>query len=81
MMALEQLQGHGLQRPCGSRDLLEDIDAVSVLLDHALQAPDLTLDAPQSLSDGLLVVAVAARRTVSSMVVKYTPRVYPAGAG
>ena len=36
---VEQRQGHGLQGPGGGRDLVEHVDAVLVLVDHALQSP------------------------------------------
>src|SRR5207248_8557268 len=37
----------------------QDVDAVGVLIDHALQAPDLAFDAAQALEHRVLVVAVA----------------------
>src|SRR3984957_16036954 len=40
---LEQTEGDRLERLGGRRDLREDVDAVLVLLDHPLQAPDLAL--------------------------------------
>ena len=40
-------------------DLLEDLDAVPVLVHHALQTPDLALNPAQALLEGVLVVDVA----------------------
>ena len=51
-------QGDRLQSPGGRRDLLEDVDAVAVLLDHALEPPDLPFDPAQALQHRLLVIAV-----------------------
>jgi hypothetical protein len=45
-VVVEELQRHRLQGPVHGRDLSQDVDAVGVLLDHALQAPDLPFDAP-----------------------------------
>src|SRR5215207_916319 len=59
---LEQLEGEGLQRLGGSRDLGEDVDAVLVLLDHPLQAADLALDTAQALEVAVLARGVAVRR-------------------
>ena len=58
-VVVEQLEGHGLEGLGGGGDLLEDVDAVPVLVDHALQAPDLAFDPAQALLDGVLVVDVA----------------------
>ncbi|GHI90998.1 hypothetical protein TPA0905_04690 [Streptomyces olivaceus] len=44
-MLLQQLQREGLQGLRGGGDLGEYVDAVDVLVDHPLQAPDLALDA------------------------------------
>ena len=46
-MVVEQAQRNLVERGLGSADLGEDIDAVAVLLDHALDAADLTLDPSQ----------------------------------
>src|SRR5947207_1079769 len=54
-VVLQQFEGHRLQRPGGSRDLGEDVDAVAVFVDHPLQAPDLALDPAEALLDGVLV--------------------------
>src|SRR5690606_13428888 len=45
---LQQLQGEGLQGLGGGGHLGEYVDAVDVLVDHALQAADLSLDAAQA---------------------------------
>ena len=58
-MVVEQLEGHRLQGAGRGRDLLEHIDAVAVLVHHALQAPDLPLDAPQPLLDCFFLVDVS----------------------
>src|SRR5882724_236568 len=41
---LDQADGHLVQRRLDGRDLLQDVDAVAVLLDHPLDAADLPLD-------------------------------------
>src|SRR5205807_7721611 len=56
---VEELQGDGLECPGGGRDLGQHVDAVGVLVDHALQAAHLTLDSAQPLEHRVLVVAVA----------------------
>ena len=50
---------HRLEGLGRRRDLLEDLDAVPVLVHHALEAPDLALHPAQALLDGVLVVDVA----------------------
>src|SRR5207245_11092835 len=57
-VVIEQLDGHGLKRPGDRRHLVEDVDAVLVTLHHPLDAPDLSLDAPQPLLDRVLAVAI-----------------------
>ena len=42
---VEKMQPDALQRLGGRGDLGEHVDAIGVVLDHALQAADLTLDA------------------------------------
>jgi hypothetical protein len=42
---LQQRQGERLQRLGRGGDLGQHVDAVLVVLDHPLQAPDLSLDA------------------------------------
>src|SRR5204862_2691403 len=56
---VEQFDGDRLQRLGGGRDLVEDLDAVLVLVDHALKAADLTLDPAEALLHGLLVVRIS----------------------
>ena len=57
-VVVEQLQGHGLQSLGRGRDLLEDVDAVAVLVHHALNASDLALYPAQPLLQGVLAVDV-----------------------
>jgi hypothetical protein len=56
---VEKQQRDGLQSPCRGRNLLKDVDALTVVFDHALQAANLALDSAQALLKGLFVVAVA----------------------
>ena len=56
---LEQADGDALQRLGRRADLRQHVDAVHVLVDHALQTADLALDAPQALDVGVLVGGVA----------------------
>src|SRR5215469_9348434 len=58
-MLLEQAQGYRLQRPRGGGDLREDVDAVFIVLDHALQPPDLAFDPAQPRQVLLLALAVS----------------------
>ena len=58
----EQADGHALQRLRRGADLGQHVDAVHVVVDHALQATDLALDAPQALDVRVLVRAVAVRQ-------------------
>src|SRR5665647_2782345 len=58
---VEQGQRHGLQRLGGGGDLGQHVDAVRVLLDHAVHAPNLTLDPAQSPQVGILGGVVARR--------------------
>src|SRR5205823_11946213 len=60
----EQLEGDPLEGPSGRRDLGEHVDAVGVLVHHALEATDLALDPPQASTNPLLVVGVA-RHSIS----------------
>src|SRR5690606_16407206 len=57
-MLVEQLERERLQRSRGRGHLREDVDAVLVVLDHALQAADLTLDAAEPLQVTVLVLHV-----------------------
>ena len=53
-VVVEQPQGHRLQRLRHGRDLGEDVNAVLILLNHALQAPCLTFDPAQPFELGVL---------------------------
>src|SRR5688500_13815455 len=55
---IQELERDGLQRLGHRGDLREDVDAVAVLLDHALKATHLSLDPPQTLLHGFFVVGV-----------------------
>ena len=68
-VVLDQADRHRLQRPGHRGDLGQDVDAVDVLVDHALQPPHLALDAPEPGEVVGLVVVVAA--------VSVTQPVYP----
>jgi hypothetical protein len=48
-VVLEQTHRNAFERAVGGRDLGQDVDAVAVLFNHALQAPDLALDPSQPL--------------------------------
>ena len=54
-VAVEHLDGHVLERGLSGGDLREDVDAIGVLVDHALQPAHLALDAPQAVEDRLVV--------------------------
>ena len=54
---VEEADGDGLERLGDGADLGEDVDAVRVLLDHALDAADLALDAVEPLGVVVLVDA------------------------
>jgi len=56
---LEQAEGDSLERLRHRRDLGEDVDAVLLVLDHALQTAGLTLDATEPLEVLVLAVDVA----------------------
>ena len=56
---VEQPDRHALEGSRRRRDLGQDVDAVGVLVDHALQPAHLALDAPEALQDVGLVVVVA----------------------
>ena len=56
---VENLEREGLERRVDRRDLREDVDAVAVLFDHALDAPHLALDPVQASDEGILVFRVA----------------------
>ena len=77
-VVIEQLQGDRLQCLGRRRHLLEDVDAVAVLVDHALDAPHLAFDPAQPLLDRFLVVDVARPHGVLLLVAgtQYPHRVY-----
>src|SRR5215203_3380089 len=66
---LEQAAGDRLQRLRHGGDLGEDVDAVLLVLDHALQTAGLALDAAQSLEVVVLAVDVAVLVVVGTVVV------------
>src|SRR3954462_1730700 len=70
---LEQAERDRLQRLRHRRHLGEDVDAVLLVLDHALQAAGLALDAAQPLEVVVLAVDVPARGLGSGHARNYTP--------
>ncbi len=54
-----ELQRHGSERSCSGRDLGQDVNAVGVVLDHALQTADLALDTPQPPPYRFFVLGIA----------------------
>ena len=64
---VEEAEGDALQRPGRGAHLGEHVDAVLIVLDHPLQAADLTLDAPQALEIGVLVGGVPTFEHVRSI--------------
>jgi hypothetical protein len=54
----DEAEGDGLEGPGHGGHLGEDVDAVGVGLDHALQAAHLTLDAAQPLEVSVLAACV-----------------------
>src|SRR5215203_6951509 len=60
-MVVEQSQRDLVERGLDRRDLRHDLDAVTVVLDHPLDATDLALDAAQPLQQLLLGCGVSAR--------------------
>jgi len=57
-MGRKQPGRDGTERSIDGGDLCEDVDAVSVLLDHASDPADLTLDPSQAAGERCLVVGV-----------------------
>jgi len=57
-MVPEQQHGDALERAGHGGDLGEHVDAVRVVVDHALQSPDLTFDAAQARQHGRSVFGV-----------------------
>src|SRR3954453_14973054 len=80
---LEQAERDRLQRLRHRRDLGEDVDAVLLVLDHALQAAGLALDPPEALEVVVLAVDVAVLVVVDGRLGAHAeelspPRVYGA---
>ena len=48
-VAVEDVDRHLLERRLDGGDLGEDVDAVGVLVDHPLEAPDLALDPAEAI--------------------------------
>jgi hypothetical protein len=48
---VEERQADLLKCPSGSRNLIEDVDAVAVVVDHLGDAPNLSFDASESLGE------------------------------
>src|SRR5262245_8823544 len=61
-MVVEDLQGEALERRADGADLRQHVDAVALLLDHALDPAHLALDAMQPVDERLLVGDVAVCR-------------------
>jgi P-type Cu+ transporter len=66
-VVVEEAEGDALQGPGRGAHLGEHVDAVLIVLDHPLQAADLTLDAPQPLQVGVLVGGVPTFEHVRSI--------------
>src|SRR5262245_40125874 len=61
-----QLAAHGSQRFLDGGDLDEDVRAITVLLDHLLQASHLALDAAQTLEVAVLDAGIDSHRLAFS---------------
>ena len=57
-VVVQDLEGHALERGLDGAHLGQDVDAVAVVVDHALDPAHLSLDAVQALLERVLVVAV-----------------------
>src|SRR5688572_3998846 len=55
----EQREGHAIERRLDRGDMSEDVDAVALIVDHALEPADLAGDAPETMLDLVLIVDVA----------------------
>ena len=66
-MSFEQAHGHRLQGFGHRRDLGEDVDAVLVFLDHALQSSGLAFDALEAFEVGVLFGDVAVRGVIMAV--------------
>lgn len=60
-VVVEQSQGDLVKRGVDCGQLGQDVDAVAIVLDHALDAADLSLDPAQALEELVLARRVAAR--------------------
>ncbi len=65
-MLIEEAKGDFVQSGLDGRDLGEDVDAVAILVDHLLDAADLTLDALEARLELILRCRVSAHRRFSS---------------
>ncbi len=75
-MVVEEIHCNGLKRARRRRNLNEDIDAVLVFVDHALEATNLTLNSLQSFLKCGLLVDVGGLGQGTSLLV---PPLYPSG--
>jgi hypothetical protein len=57
-VALEQSQTDALESRARRGDLVEDLDAVPLVLDHPLDSSHLTLDAAKAVKQGVLVLVL-----------------------
>src|SRR5689334_9870787 len=80
---LEQPDCDGVQGALRGRDLGEDVDAVGVLVDHPLQAADLSLDPPETAEQCTLVTGVTVRAVTGhdDLVFGHAASIPPAGIG
>src|SRR5215210_6324126 len=60
-MALEDLKREALEGGCRGGDLREDVDAVTLVVNHPLDSAHLALDPVQALDERLLVRHVSVR--------------------
>src|SRR5687768_10676208 len=66
-VVVEDLEGETLERRRDRPDLGEDVDAVPLVLDHALDAPHLPFDPVQALDERILVLDVAVGHVRASL--------------
>jgi uncharacterized protein len=62
-VAIQETESDLVQRSLHGRDLREDVDAVAVLVDHALDAADLAFDASQTVTQLILACSVTLAST------------------
>ena len=78
-MVLEEEQGDLVGR-CGERlDLLQDVEAVGLVLDQALDPAGLALDPPQAGDEVALVLRVAVAEMVGVRIGRHTGGQYVGG--